>query len=193
MSVPETPTNLIPDEPVYETERLRLRRPNLGDVPRVVELAGDYKIAATTLLLPHPYLPEHGEGFIPAVAEGWKRKDDFTFALALKADDSLIGVMGLGPLTPWNRAEIGYWIGVPYWGQGYATEAARRVVQFGFETLDLNRIYAGHFIHNPASGRVMQKAGMTYEGTLREHYLRFGNYYDGVFYGILRSEWQAGR
>ncbi len=193
MNLPDTVANQLPDDPVYETERLRLRRPTLGDTARMVELAGDYRIAATTLLLPHPYLPEHAEGFVRAIAEGWQNKDDFTFALALKGDDHLIGVMGLGPLTPWNRAEIGYWIGVPYWGQGYATEAARRVIQFGFETVGLNRIYAGHYAHNPASGRVMQKAGMTYEGTLRQHYLRFGQYYDGVMYGILRSEWQAQR
>jgi RimJ/RimL family protein N-acetyltransferase len=181
----------IPDSPVYETERLRLRRPHQGDIPRMVELAGDYKIAATTLLLPHPYQTEHAEQFVEMIDNGWAQKNDFTFVLALKGNDALIGVMGLGPLTPWNRSEIGYWIGVPYWGQGYATEAACRVIQFGFETVGLNRIYAAHFAPNVASGRVMQKAGMTYEGTLRQNYLRFGTYYDGVMYAILREEWQA--
>lgn len=183
----------IPDFPCYETERLRLRRPTMGDVPRMVELAGAFEIAATTLLLPHPYLTEHALTFIEASDAGWERKDDFVFAVALKEDDVLVGVMGLGPLTPWNRAELGYWLGVPFWGRGYTTEAARRVIRFGFETLNLNRIYAGHFAHNLASGRVMQKVGMTYEGTMRQHYLRYGNYYDGVFYGILQSEWRPSR
>jgi RimJ/RimL family protein N-acetyltransferase len=82
-------------------------------------------------------------------------------------------------------------IGVPYWNQGYATEAAQHAVDWGFQQLGLNRIYAQHFGSNPASGRVMQKMGMKYEGTLRQHYIRFGEVQDAVCYGILRDEWQA--
>ena len=90
-----------------------------------------------------------------------------------------------------DHAELGYWIGVPYWGAGYATEGARAVMQFGFETLSLNRIFASHFSRNPASGRVLQKIGMRYEGTLRRHLKKWDEYIDLECYGVLRSEFQS--
>jgi RimJ/RimL family protein N-acetyltransferase len=90
-----------------------------------------------------------------------------------------------------KRAELGYWIGVPYWNHGYASEAARRVVNWGFQYLGLNRIYAQHFADNPASGRVMQKIGMQYEGTLRQPFIRLGEARDSVCYGILKDEWET--
>jgi RimJ/RimL family protein N-acetyltransferase len=77
---------------------------------------------------------------------------------------------------------------VPYWGRGYATEAALAVIAFGFEELGLNRIYAQHMASNPASGRVMQKAGMRHEGTLRQHVTKFGIVDDIAIYGILASD-----
>jgi RimJ/RimL family protein N-acetyltransferase len=89
-----------------------------------------------------------------------------------------------------NHAELGYWIGVPYWGCGYATEAARAMIQYGFDVLKLNRIQASHFANNPQSGRVLRKIGMQHEGCLRQHYLKWGEYVDSKVYGILRSEYK---
>ncbi len=89
--------------------------------------------------------------------------------------------------------QLGYWIGKPYWSQGYCTEATRAVLEYGFATLGLHRIYARHFGSNPASGRVMQKVGMRYEGTEREAFKKWGRFEDLVFYGILRSEYPAGK
>ena len=83
---------------------------------------------------------------------------------------------------------MGYWMGVPYWNHGYCSEAARALVAHGFQQMGLHRIYAFHFVRNPASGRVMQKAGMTYEGTLRQHVKKWERYEDLTAYGILRSE-----
>ncbi|MGO4371700.1 GNAT family N-acetyltransferase, partial [Paenibacillus sp. MCAF20] len=88
-----------------------------------------------------------------------------------------------------NRAELAYWMGKPYWGLGYATEAARRVVQFGFEELALNRIHAAAMTRNPASYNVMIKAGMKYEGTFPQHIKKWEQYEDLVFYGLNRSDW----
>ena len=89
------------------------------------------------------------------------------------------------------RAELGYWIGKPYWGQGYCTEAARATLDFGFEQLGLNRIFAHHFARNPASGRVMQKIGMTREGRLRQHVKKWDAFEDLELYGILKDHWAA--
>ena len=86
-----------------------------------------------------------------------------------------------------QKGKQGYWLGKDYWNKGYATEAVKAVIGYGFEKLRLNRIYAGHFTKNPASGRVMQKTGMTHEGLGREHILHWGVYEDMVECAILRK------
>ena len=83
---------------------------------------------------------------------------------------------------------MGYWIGVPYWNKGYCSEAAKALIGYGFDELGLNRVFAEHMVRNPASGRVMEKAGMTYEGTLRQHVKKWDRYEDLKVYGILRTE-----
>ena len=79
---------------------------------------------------------------------------------------------------------------MPYWNRGFATEAARAILAFGFESLELNRIYALHMTVNPASGRVLHKAGMRHEGTLRQSVVKWGDHKDIGVYGILAKEWQ---
>jgi RimJ/RimL family protein N-acetyltransferase len=85
---------------------------------------------------------------------------------------------------------MGYWIGKPFWNNGYCTEAARAVVEYGFGPLGLERIYANYLARNPASGRVLHKLGMTEEGHLRRHRRKFGRYEDLIVCGLLKSEWQ---
>ena len=101
----------------------------------------------------------------------------------------LIGVIDTAIISRHKTGGIGYWIGKPYWNNGYCTEAAQAVIGFGFEVMGLNRISATHFASNPASGRVLQKAGMKYEGCLRQEYKKSSRYEDMVWYGILRSEY----
>lgn len=174
-----------------ETDRLTLRPLYAADAPRLVELADDFDVAAGTASMPHPYTVADAEQFIARFIDCGPDSPDHVFALVLKSEGSPIGVIGLHEMRDYRRAEMGYWLGKPYWNRGYASEAARRVVDFGFETRDLNRIYAACYAPNVGSARVMQKAGMTYEGTLRQHYIRFGVVHDAHYYGILRSEWEA--
>ncbi len=95
-------------------------------------------------------------------------------------------------LTPeFQLAEMGYWIGVPFWGRGYCTEAAQRVIEYGFEDLNLNRIQGTHYTDNPASGRVMVKLGMAYEGCRRQHTRKDGAFKDINLYGLLRQDWSG--
>ena len=84
--------------------------------------------------------------------------------------------------------EIGYWVGLPYWNRGYATEASAALLDFGFDVLGLNRILARHITRNPASGRVMQKVGMEFEGISRQHFLARGQFEDVACYAILSSD-----
>jgi RimJ/RimL family protein N-acetyltransferase len=175
--------------PLLRTERLVLRPFSLTDVPAVTRLISAREVAATTLRIPHPYNEEHARRFIsecPAKAETGQ-----AFAFAVTALDEVCGGIGLHIEAQHRHAELGYWIGVPYWGRGYATEAARAVVGFGFETLKLERIFAHHFATNPASGRVLQKIGMKHEGRLRKHFLKWDQFVDAELYGVLRSEFQG--
>lgn len=176
--------------PTLQTERLLLRPFQMSDAKRVQQLAGAFEIADTTGHMPHPYLDGMAEEWISGQADEFRDGDGATFAIVLRETGELIGAIGLTIQAHNHRAEMGYWLGVPYWNHGYMSEAASAVIAFGFEQLHLNRIYASYFPRNPASGRVMQKAGMKYEGTLRQHFVRWTNPEDLVYYGILQSEWQ---
>jgi RimJ/RimL family protein N-acetyltransferase len=175
------------DQPILKTDRLILRPFRLADASDVQRLAGDRAVAATTLPIPHPY--EDG------MAEDWirsqKDKDsEIVFAITHAEESYLIGAIGLNVDNDFEHAELGYWIGKSYWRQGYATEAARAVLRYGFDMLSLHRIHSHHFAGNPASGRVMQKIGMTREGLLRQHIKKWDQYEDVVMYGILRNDFK---
>jgi ribosomal-protein-alanine N-acetyltransferase len=177
--------------PTIETERLVLRPFRLEDAPEVQRLCSAREIAAGTLTIPHPYPDGAGAAWIDSHAEAFERDKAVDLAIVLLADGALVGAIGLALERDQGRAELGYWIGVPYWRRGYATEAARSVLDYAFAEEGLNRVYAFHFTNNPASGRVLQKIGMTHEGTRRGHTLKWGEYLDSEAYAILRADWQA--
>lgn len=179
--------------PTLTTRRLILRAFARGDAKRVQHLASAFEIADTTGHIPHPYPDGAAEEWISGQDRDYADGDGATFAITLRETGEVVGAIGLTLHSHNQRAEMGYWLGVAYWGCGYMTEAARAVLEFAFETLHLNRVYASYFTRNPASGRVMQKAGMKYEGTLREHFVRWEKPEDLVYYGILRSEWEQER
>jgi [ribosomal protein S5]-alanine N-acetyltransferase len=172
------------------SDNLILRPFELDDAERVRELAGDYDIAKTTLHIPYPYPEDAAEAFIKRTHETAKQGSIYAFAIVRKLDDELLGAISLGIVPEYKRAELAYWMGKPYWGQDYTTEAASKLLKFGFEELDLNRIFAFAFSTNPASSRVMQKIGMTYEGTLVQHVRKWDQYHDLVAYGILKQTYQ---
>lgn len=172
-----------------ETERLHLRFFTLDDAPTVQKLAGAWDIARTTVNIPHPYLDGMAEQWIANHLEAMQEGAFLTLAITNKADDALMGSIAMRINKPNRWAELGYWIGTQYWNKGYVTEAVQAVIRLGFEELNLNRIQAQHLTQNPASGRVMQKNGMRYEGTLRQVVYRFDTYHDLAQYAILREEY----
>ena len=183
--------NLLPKtQPTLKTERLVLRPFAPADAPLVHILAGDKDVASTTRLIPHPYPDGLAESWIDSLPGKYERGDGVSFAITLK-EGALIGSIGLILSLADHHGEMGYWIGKPYWNSGYCTEAAAAVLQFAFDTLDLERVYAKYMGKNPASGRVMAKLGMLQEGVLRHHRCKWGTFEDLVVCGILRSEWQT--
>ena len=173
-------------QPILATGRLLLRPFDLPDAPLVQRLCGDYAVAATTLL-PYPYPDGLAELWIASLLEGIERGDAAAFAVTLAEDGSLIGGVRLRIDTEHSRAELGFWVASRCWGRGYATEAVRAVIEYGFSTLGLHRVHAMNFSRNPASGRVMEKCGMLHEGRFREHVRKWGVYEDVDLWGVLRE------
>lgn len=178
--------------PRLRTDRLLLRPFELADAPDVQRLAGDRSIADTTLNIPHPYEDGMAENWIKGHREKMEKGEVLNLAVTLAETGKLIGAVGLVLDPRFESAELGYWIGRPYWGRGYATEAARAPVHYGFTTLGLNRIQARHMSRNPASGRVMEKLGMKYEGCLRQYVKKWDVFEDMKMYSVLKSEYTAG-
>jgi RimJ/RimL family protein N-acetyltransferase len=140
------------DLPVLETERLVLRAPRRGDIKAIVRLVNDRRVAENTARIPYPYGADHAAGFIAAI----NRQDgEATFAITRGGD--LIGVCGVEPRE--SAPEIGYWLGAPYWGRGYATEAVRAVIDHAFGALGHEVLHAGARVSNAASRRVLEKCG----------------------------------
>jgi RimJ/RimL family protein N-acetyltransferase len=178
-------------QPTLETDRLILRPFTLADGPVVRRLAGEREIAATTLLIPHPYPQGAAEEWIGTHAEAYAKGESVTFAITRREDGALLGAIGLGIDSEHERAEMGYWIGKPYWNGGFCTEAAAAVLEYAFNALNLNRVFAHHFSSNPSSGRVMEKIGMRYEGECAQHFRKWGEFQDIRLYGILKSDYDA--
>jgi RimJ/RimL family protein N-acetyltransferase len=171
---------------VLTTERLVLRPYEPSDVEPLVRLAGAREVAATTLRIPHPYTEADARNFIAACLAS--TEDEARFAIILRTDGQFCGGIGLRLDGAHYHAELGYWLGVPFWGQGYATEAARAVLDYGFDVLNLHRIYANHVAYNVASGRVLRKIGMRYEGCLRGHICKWDTFHDLECYGMLKAD-----
>ena len=171
------------------TARLLLRQFTEDDEPQVARLAGEWDIARYTLNIPHPYTRQDARAWILSHERGIAAGTDLPLAITLRDEGTLVGAVGLRKDLVHFHAELGYWIGKPYWGNGYATEAATAVLGYGFREMELHRIYARHMATNPASGRVLQKIGMTREGELRQHLFKWDHFEDAIVYGILEADY----
>ena len=177
------------NQPTLTTERLLLRPFNLLAAQRVQELAGDKRIADTPLLIPHPYPGGAAEEWISSHSANAECGNEFVFAIILKEKKDLIGAIGAAVNKKFNNAELGYWIGVPYWNNGFVSEALSAVIKFAFMDLQLNKVHAHHMDFNEASGKAMIKNGMQKEGRFRKHIFKNNEFHDAVFYGILREDY----
>jgi RimJ/RimL family protein N-acetyltransferase len=144
--------------PVLETKRLALRAPRLEDAKTVAALANDRRIAENVARIPHPYKLSDAESFIGGANKG---DGEAVFLITLR-DETIVGACGIMPQE--QAAELGYWLGVPYWGQGYATEALHAAIDYAFTDLGHAALSAGARVTNPASRRVLEKCGFQWTG-----------------------------
>lgn len=167
------------------TGRLRLRAFEPGDADAVQVLADNDAVSRTTLNIPHPYPPGAAQKWIATHSRNRELRSSATWAITLAETGALLGSI---TLTWINRslAELGYWIGEPHWNKGYCSEAVRALIAFAFERLEISKVIAEHLSINPASGRVMQKAGMRRVG-IRRKKDRDGNPAELEVYEIRKS------
>jgi len=143
--------------PVLATARLVLRAPRRGDVKAIATLVNDRRIAANTARIPHPYAIEDAEQFIAAVN---KREGEACFVITL--DGAPIGICSVDLRE--DGPELGYWLGVAYWGRGFATEAVRALIDHAFGDIEHGTLISGARVNNPASRRVLEKCGFQWTG-----------------------------
>jgi RimJ/RimL family protein N-acetyltransferase len=144
--------------PVLETKRLCLRAPRLEDAKTVATLANDRRIAENTARIPHPYKMSDAEGFI---TDANKAGGEAVFLITLR-DETIVGACGV--VLQEETPELGYWLGLPFWGKGYATEALHAVIDYAFTDLEREALQAGARVTNPASRRVLEKCGFQWTG-----------------------------
>ncbi|MET0681689.1 MAG: GNAT family N-acetyltransferase [Burkholderiales bacterium] len=176
--------------PRIETARLRLRAFRLADAAELQRLAGDRQVAEGTLL-PHPYEGGTARAWIWEQALAYAAGNGIDFAIERAEDTALVGAIGLEIDRVGACSKLGYWLGRPYWGRGYATEAVSAVIGYGFAVLELERVCAPRFRWNAASARVLEKAGLAQEGSRREYVAARGREETIETHGILRWEWAA--
>ncbi|MEM7556710.1 MAG: GNAT family N-acetyltransferase [Cyanobacteria bacterium P01_A01_bin.84] len=176
--------------PRLSTKRLILRPLAITDAVSLQKIASDHRIADTTISVPHPYPDGEASRYIlKHTAE--KNTTHFAFAIERQSESDLIGIIELHDLeTEHFVAELSYWLAAAAWGNGYMSEALPPLLDFGFNTLSLNRIHAYHMVRNSASGKVLQKNGFKLEGLLRQRVSKWGKFEDVKLFSVLRSEWQ---
>jgi [ribosomal protein S5]-alanine N-acetyltransferase len=173
-------------QPAIESERLVLRPYRLQDAADVQRLAGDERVARAATTIPHPYPDGAAQAWISRHAPAYEAGTAAEFAVARKTDGALVGTVSLLDMSAQHaRAELGYWTGVPFWGEGYCSEAVQRLITFAGAELHISRIVARCLAWNLASARVMEKAGLIREGRLVKHTLKNGRYEDVLLYGRL--------
>jgi RimJ/RimL family protein N-acetyltransferase len=180
-----TPTLREPTRCVLETERLMLRKPTLADVKAIARLANDRRIAENTRRLPHPYLQEHAVEFVRVTAA-----DRRGTAFLIENNHTPIGMVGIDWRAP-DAPELGYWLGVEHWGQGFATEAARAVIDFTFEEFEVEHLISGARVANPSSRNILEKCGFQWSGVQLHRFEAIGSSTPVDCFRLSRGVWAS--
>jgi RimJ/RimL family protein N-acetyltransferase len=170
---------------VLETERLALRKPTLADVKAIAHLANDRRIAEMTRRLPFPYQQDHAVDFVNSLSE---TASDSVFLIEL--DRRPIGMVGID----WREVEspeLGYWLGVDHWGQGFATEAARAAIDYAFDEFDIEHLTSGARVANPSSRNILEKCGFQWSGVQLHRFEAIGSSTPVDCFRLTRGVWSS--
>lgn len=178
-----TPTLREGSSVVLETARLVLRQPTLADVKAIARLVNDRRVAENLRRVPHPYTRDDAVDFITATAAA-----DRDTVFLIEHNRTPIGMVGLDWQNP-ELPELGYWLGVDHWGRGFATEAARAVIDTAFEDYAVERLVSGARVSNPASRHILEKCGFQWTGVELHRFLALGSSTPVDRFRLDRSVW----
>jgi RimJ/RimL family protein N-acetyltransferase len=170
---------------VLETERLMLRRPTLADVKAIALLANDHRVAINLRRVPHPYLEEHAIAFIRAGAD-----EPRNTSFLIECESAAVGIVGVDWSEP-DSPELGYWLGVDHWGKGFATEAARAVIDFTFEEFEVEHLCSGARVTNPSSRNILEKCGFQWNGVELHRFEALGSSTPVDRFKLSRGVWAS--
>lgn len=170
-----------------ETENLILRLLEFNDIYSITEILSNINVTKNLLEVPYPYTLEDAKSFVIYNLENFYSERFIIYMIADRETNEIYGSISMSFSQIHNRGEVGYYIGEEYWGRGIMTEALKAVIDFWFDK-GLKKIVGNHFEFNKASGKVMEKAGMKCEGSMKKHVKRNGKYYDLVYYGIINEK-----
>ena len=182
-----TPTSTLHEARpfVLETERLLLRRPTLADVKAIARLANDLRVSINLRRMPHPYAQEHAVEFVRSLAEEIRNT-----VFLIECDVAPVGMVGIDWREP-EAPELGYWLGVDYWGQGFGTEAARAVIDFTFEEFAIENLFSGARVANPSSRNILEKCGFQWNGVELHRFEALGSSTPVDCFKLSRGVWAS--
>ena len=180
-----TPTLREASPCVLETERLSLRRPTLADVKAIARLANDRRIAENTRRLPYPYLQDHAVEFVRATSAAANET-----VFLIENNHVPLGMAGISWLEP-DAPELGYWLGVDHWSQGFGTEAARAVIDYFFEEFSHDILFSGARVANPSSRNILEKCGFQWSGVELHRFEALGCSTPVDCFRLSRSVWSS--
>jgi [ribosomal protein S5]-alanine N-acetyltransferase len=169
---------------LIKTAHFTLRPYRKSDLESMVKHINDKEIAGNTLTIPYPYTMKDAEDWYGRFRKMMRKKGRNRIASAIVINGEVVGTVGI--TTHEHKAEIGYWLGRAFWGQGIMTEVVKEITKYGFNELGLRRMYALVFPHNKASMRVLEKAGYKFEGILRKNVMRGDKLIDEYLYAKVR-------
>ncbi|WP_346296039.1 GNAT family N-acetyltransferase [Rhodopseudomonas sp. P1] len=184
--IPTTTPSLREARPcVLETERLTLRKPVLADVQAIASLANDRRVVEMTRRMPFPYTRDDAARFVTALP----KSSDSVFLIEAE-DFEPIGLVGVD-WSDRDAPELGYWLGVQHWGNGYATEAARAVIDFAFEVHSAKQMISAARVINPASRNVLEKCGFQWTGVELHRFESIGSSTPVDCFRLTRGVWSS--
>ena len=177
------------DFPGLTTPDLTLSLVGPGDIPDFLPLVGNWEVARYTSRIPYPYSQADGEGYVAFVADAWHRNGSLECALRDRKDGTFVGIAALTMGDDPTEADLGYWIGLPYWGRGYATQASHALIRHGFTAMGLDRILSTVIRENTASSHVLEKVGLHRTGEGETYFPARDRRYPVYLFGLTRENW----
>ena len=177
---------------VLETERIQLNPVSMTDTKDIQENARVREIADTMISIPYPYPPDGGTRYVDKHLAEFETGTAVSFILRNRSSGRFLGIVELRAIeTEHSQGELSFWLAKHAWGKGYMQEALSAVVEFAFESVGLNRLYAYHMLRNPASGRILEKTGFRREGVLCQRVRKWNIFEDVALWAILRRDWKT--